>query len=118
MVKAAATVRLAQSELIEPCNRLCKRLGDTERKRNQLAHFKLYQNPPDVGEKIDPEKLAREIDWYLAPTAFDGARYMRYKGKPPQLKLADIQSHARAFSDASKDISEFTKQVQGYFARK
>ena len=112
MVKAAATVRLAESELIEPCNRLCKRLKDTNGKRNQLAHFTLYQNPPDVGEKIDLEKMAREIDWYLAPTAFDGARYLRHEGKPPQLKLADIQSHAKAFSDASNDIRAFTERVQ------
>jgi hypothetical protein len=119
MVKAAAAVRLAKSKLIEPCIRLCKRLERTATKRNELAHFTLYQKAVvhKGNEQIDPEKVAREIDWYLAPTAFDGARYMRYQGKPPQLKLVDIQSHAKAFSDASKDIRDFTKQVQAALAR-
>jgi hypothetical protein len=122
MVQAAAAVRLAEPKLFKQCIVLCKRLEDTSGKRNELAHFMLFKDLPDVGVE-DPKKLVREIDLYLAPTAFDGARYWRYKGKrykgkPPQLKLADIQSHAKAFSDASNDIREFTKQVQDYFAQK
>jgi hypothetical protein len=99
MLEAAAAVRLAESNLLKPCVGLCKRLEGVARKRNQLVHFTLFQES-FIG-KTDPEKFAREVDWYLAPTAFDGARNWRHKGMPPKLKLVDVQRHAKAFDDAS-----------------
>jgi hypothetical protein len=119
MIKAAAAVRLANSELMKDCMKLCDRLNKkTVKKRNQLAHFVLCQKPVlhKDGEQIDSERIAREIDRYLSPTAFDGALHWRHKGHPPQLKLSDIQRHAKAFTDASEDICDFVKRIEGALA--
>jgi hypothetical protein len=50
-------------------------LEDKAKKRNQLAHFKLYQKAITLvpGAPIDMEKLEQGIDWYLSPLGFDGA---------------------------------------------
>jgi hypothetical protein len=111
MVKAAAAIRLADTNLFKLCDQLCDDLDDTQRKRNQIAHFMLLQDSP-VGDGMNSKKLAEEIEWYLAPSTIDGARYWRHKGKPPQLKISDIESRTQQFGEASDKIRDFVKQVE------
>jgi hypothetical protein len=106
MVKAAAAVRLAETDLLKPCIQLCDRLGTTATKRNELAHYMLFQQSPMGNFHIE------EVDWYLSPTAFDGARDWRHKGKPPRLKIEDIQNRTKAFREASIEIRNFSWRVQ------
>jgi hypothetical protein len=116
MIRAAAAVRLAASELGDDCMKLCDRLEKVNRKRNQIAHFMLYQRPPDVsvepGDQPDIEKLNEQVDWYLSPTAFDGAWRWRYGDKVPILTSNDITNGAQAFLAVSREIWDFAEKAR------
>jgi hypothetical protein len=112
MVKAAAVVRLGETNLFDQCKRLCKYLEDekVEGSRNQIAHFMMYWDIPS-GE--DLKILEDKIDWHLAPTPFDVVR--RRKGEPP-LRISDIESRAKEFDEASEKIRNFIAQVKAFLA--
>ncbi len=111
MVKAAALVRLGETDLFDQCRRLCKYLDeDVEGSRNRIAHFMMYWDIP-AGE--DLENLEDKIDWYLAPTPFDAVR--RRKGEPP-LKTSDIENRTKEFAKASEKIRNFIAQVKAALA--
>jgi hypothetical protein len=117
MIRAAASTRLKDTPLFDECIRLCDRLDDKAIKRNQLAHFMLFQdavvNAPD--EPITTEVLAsfdEQIDWYLSPTYVDGARNWRFKEKIPQIRANDVKNRTRAFADAANELREFSKKVR------
>jgi hypothetical protein len=107
MVRAAALVRLGGTDLFKLCkDDLCKHLGDVEGKRNQIAHFMMFQDPPAA---TDLKEFAEKMDWHLAPTRFDALR--RLKGEPP-LKTSDIKSRTSEFGEAAKKIRDFNAQVK------
>src|SRR5438874_7324144 len=96
MVRAAASVRLP-ADLAKECFKLCGRLDQKAKKRNEIAHFMLYQVPVMVTPEteITPEQMDERIDWYLAPTFFDSARHWRYRGALPELKTNDLMNRAQ-----------------------
>jgi hypothetical protein len=110
MIKAAAVVRLGETNLSDQCKRLCKDLEEKERSRNQIAHFMMYWDIP-AGE--DLKILEDKIDWHLAPTPFDVVR--RRKGEPP-LRISDIESRTKEFGEASEKIRDFIAQVKAFLA--
>ena len=44
-----------------------------------------------------PEEINEQIDWYLSPTAFDGAWRWRHGDKVPTLTSNDIMNRADGF---------------------
>jgi hypothetical protein len=115
MVRAAAAVRLASSELGEACMKLCDRLEKANRKRNEIAHFMLYQRGiawQSGEQEPTAEETNEQIDWYLSPTAFDGARRWRHGDKVPTLTSNDITNRAEAFIAVSKEIWDFAEKVR------
>jgi hypothetical protein len=114
MVKAAAAVRLSGNVIGSECIKLCVRLEGKAKKRNELAHFMLYQVPAHVneGEEITVEELNRQIDWYLSPAGFDAAREWRYKNNVPKLNTNDIMNRARSFIEVSSEISKLSEKVR------
>jgi hypothetical protein len=83
--------------------------------RNEIAHFTLYQRNDFTQEAVDQldfEKLNEQVDWYLSPTAFDGARRWRYGDKVPTLTSNDIMNRADGFLAVSKEIWDFAEKVR------
>jgi hypothetical protein len=119
MVNYAAQVSLEGTDLLSEWNTLNNRLDRKVGKRNEIAHFMLYQKAI-VTQAGQPQpsvaELNEQIDWYLQPTAFDGAFMNRRKGNPPQLKANDIMNRANAFIKANKDIWEFSEKVRAHVA--
>jgi hypothetical protein len=108
MIRAAAAVRLADSALGDACMKLCDRLDKkVVKKRNEIAHFMLYQRPVVAAEPVDQLDI-----WYLSPTAFDGARRWRHGDKGPILTSNDITNRAQAFLAVSKEIWDFAEMVR------
>jgi hypothetical protein len=85
MVEAAAFVTLRDTPLFKECEEIQTRLEKKARKRNQIAHFMLHQKALMLSAS-DPlptmEAMNREVDWYLQPSAFDGARLKHPEGAP------------------------------------
>jgi len=119
MVDAAAYVVLRHSPLFTEWDSLQKRLDKKSRKRNEIAHFMLHQKAIGYGPN-DPvptlEELNREIDWYLQPSAFDGAYRQKYPDGAPTLTTTDVMNRARAFTKASQDVWEFSKEGTSCFS--
>src|SRR5207248_1853684 len=110
MIRAAAAVRLAHSELGDDCMKLCDRVQKVSGKRNQIAHYMLYQRA--VVGQINVETLNKQIDWYLSPTAFDGAWRWRHGDNMPELTSDDIMKRAEAFIAVNKEIWDFAEKVR------
>jgi hypothetical protein len=119
MVRAAAAARLNNTDLMEECLRLCKRLQKKSQKRNDIVHFMLYQVAVayEAGEPINAASFDQRVDWYLSPMAFDSARHWRYKGKVPELKTIDIMNRANAFIKAGNDVWTFSEKVRAFLTR-
>jgi hypothetical protein len=112
MVKAAALLRLANTDLLKPCNDLCKCLNDdkgVQRKRNQIAHYMMYHDPPE-GENLDPKTFADKYAFYLGPQMFDAQQ------RRTQLKTTDIENRTKEFGEAAKRIRDFNAQVKASLA--
>lgn len=119
MVRAAAAVRLAKNEILDECMTLCDRLNKKARKRNELAHYTLYQTGIAItsGEEIDMAALEAGVDWYLAPTSFDGAHEWRHNGARPKLTSNDIMNRSQAFTRISNEIHLFNEKVAAFLAQ-
>jgi hypothetical protein len=123
MVRAAAAVRLKDTPaLLEKCLRLCDRLEKKSKKRNQIVHFTLYQDA--IGwlgtEKPSPDELAKlvsQIDWYLSPTAFDGAYFWRHGQNPPRLRAVDISNRVSSFDRAHKELWDLSAEIADQLKR-
>jgi hypothetical protein len=113
MVMASASVRLKDNPtLFNECTTICKRLKNEVKKRNQLAHFSLYQRPPESIEN------AEDVDWYLRPTAFDGAIEWRYKHGVPELTTNEIKDCIASFQKAAKELWDFSEKVRAALSEK
>jgi hypothetical protein len=116
MVDSAAFVVLGKTPSFAEWISLNKSLGRNASKRNQIAHFMLYQRAvgSSPNEPVpDVERLNREIDWYLSPTTFDGAVEYRYDGDRPRLTTTDVMNRANAFIKASNRLWSFSEKVRG-----
>jgi hypothetical protein len=114
MVDSAAYVVLHQTPLFAEWGALNNALGRKAKKRNEIAHFMLYQTGGvfPAGVEPDIETLQRDIDWHLMPTAFDGAFRHRHRDKPPSLTANDIMNRATAFLAMSKRVWDFGEKVR------
>jgi hypothetical protein len=104
MVRAAAAVRL-KAPLLDECMKICERLEDKARKRNQLAHYMVMT---DIREQ-DGRLLA---DYYLSPSFFDGAKRWRHGNSPPKLSANDFKSRTASFDKISGELWEFSEKVK------
>jgi hypothetical protein len=114
MVDAAAFVVIGKTALFSEWETLRNALSRKAKKRNELAHFMMYQRAiiTSTGEEIDLERMNRDIDWYLKPTFFDGAILHRYGGKPPELTTDDIMNRANAFIGAANRVWHFGEKIR------
>jgi len=119
MLRAAAAVRLTDKILLDECIKLCDRMEKKAAKRNEIAHFMLYQRAivSSHGEAVDKTRLERDLDWYLSPTAFDAARNWRYKKGVPTLTRYDVMNRAQSFINASNEIWQFSEKARVALAK-
>jgi hypothetical protein len=120
MVDAASFVMLRDTPLFVEWNAIRDRLEKKARNRNQIAHFMLYQKAVvwNSGEREPTiEELNSQLDWYLRPTALDGASRRKYPDGPPTLTTHDIMNRANAFIKAGNELWTFGEKVRAHLAQ-
>jgi hypothetical protein len=89
--------------------------NEFETKRNEIAHFMLYQKASvRPSDRLPPtnEEIYREIDWYLAPNALNGAGRRKHPNGLPSITADELMKRGDAFIKVSEELWAFSEKVR------